>query len=101
MVASAAADALAALRQAGDPRCPLAPPSTAQSKRRPFQPSNHHCHILRLQEVERLAKMAADKSVAPAKREAFEWKANILGGFLPAGKGSGKGGGSGGKKTEL
>ena len=37
------------------------------------------CHA---QEYERLSKMAAEKSVAAAKREVFEWKVNVLSSFL-------------------
>lgn len=35
-------------------------------------------------EFKRLTKMATDKSILPAKREAFEWKVNVLSSFLPA-----------------
>ncbi|GBF98985.1 hypothetical protein Rsub_11571 [Raphidocelis subcapitata] len=48
-------------------------------------------------EVQRLARMAGDKAVTAAKREAFEWKVNVLGGF----KKPKAGGGGGGGKTEL
>lgn len=37
-------------------------------------------------EYARLAKMAADKGVVAAKREAFEWKANIISSFMSADK---------------
>jgi hypothetical protein len=33
------------------------------------------------QELQRLRKMAGDRAVAAAKREAFEWKVNVLSGF--------------------
>jgi protein disulfide-isomerase A6 len=47
-------------------------------------------------EAARLAKMAADKGVAPAKREVFEWKANVLASFKPV-----KGDAASGGKSEL
>lgn len=34
-------------------------------------------------EIQRLGKMAADNSVTPAKRAAFEWKLNVLSSFIP------------------